>query len=290
VLHIAFNDARGVPHCLIELQADQTDYLQQVVDIDAQQKVHHFGLESVERLQEYRIGGPGCVKTAFAVVHHETNTLKAVIFAHKNDKPIRNGADLQGNVAGILREKANRAFKGDPTAMVFYEISSVPKSGMGPVLINTLLRNTQGFVPATLSPFRSVTENFPEFEGAMLSPEETLVLGFSHMMQRKNPTQRFHMGNGAIIRNINVNANTPDSEDGVKGRGMMVNYGYMNDASEQSSNRTKFHALNNQNNDLELLELMEPHLLKRVLNCVQAGALPHFVSPAMADRMQALTA
>lgn len=277
MIHIPFNDVSG-HYDLTELSVDHTDYLSQIA---GQDRVHTFGAQTVDELCEYRIGGDASAKTAFAVVNTDTQKVGAVIFGHKTKKTINTGADLQGNVAEILREKASAAFEGTPTAMVFYTISAFTR-GAGPLLVNTLIRHTDGFQPATLSPLRTLRDAYPNVDVGDLKAEEKTVLAFMHLLNREDPVQKFHMGNGAIIRDIKLDANDPDSEDGIKGLGVMVNYGYTGDLNTLSANKSTLSAINAGSEPREaLLELMEPALSRRLMTLVSGGVLKTLQTPRL---------
>lgn len=287
LLHIPFNDASGRPFCLIELAPDHTEYLHAVVNQRKDKIVHHLGLGSVEEMRDLRVPmGPGFAKAAFATVCHQTNKLGSVIFGHKNDRTITSGADLQGDVHAILHQKANTPFDGAPTAMVFYEITSLmPNTGAD--LIMQLLHNIKGFVPATLSPLRTVRRDFPQLIDATLSSEETLALAYKHLLGRSDHVQKFHMGNGAIIRDIKLNANTPDSDDGVLGKGIMINYGYTDDVSTLETNRAKLKTITSGAAPAEdILHLTELPLVQRVMDVVSMGALKALYPQELVDGMK----
>lgn len=285
MLSVDFHDASGVPHSVIELRPHDVDYLQQIVDIPAERKVHPFGTESVEQLIEYRVGGPGFVKSAFAAVNNRTNRVSSVIFGHKTKKPIHNGADLQGDVASILLEKAVTPFTGHSTANVFYEISSIPRAGTGGMLIRQLLKKMQG-QSATISPFRFLVEAYPAMANASLSDEETMVLSFLHLLTCKDGVQVFHMKNGAIIRDIKLNANTPQSQDGTRGFRVMINYGYSSKIDTLENNRAKLTAITNGDKPEALIELMEFHLVERVMRLIEKAVLKHLYPANLADNLK----
>lgn len=283
MLHVPFNTASG-HYCLLEISADDDHYLGQIAGKD---RVHMFGADTPENLRQYRIApGQSYTKTAYAIINSR-NEIESVIFGHKTAKKIVTGADLQGNVDSILKEQANIAFEGTPSAIAFYSISAFTR-GAGPALINQLLDNCpRELVAATLSPLRSMRKTWQSYADASLSREEKTVLAFLHLMNRDNDVQKFHMGNGAVVRDINIDANTPDSIDGVEGMGVMPNYGYTTDKTVREANKKKLHAINTGVEPEEnLVHLMESSMVNRVMSYISAGAMAAAVAPGLTDRLQ----
>ncbi len=298
MLYVTFNDAAtGRDYALVEIRADMHAPL--LAQIAGKDRVHTFGAGSVDELLEYRIGGKGYAKTAYAVID-STQTVESVIFGYKTGTTITSGADMPGNVDTILRARAttplsrsdndggDNATGGDSGGIAFYSISAFV-SGGGPRLINTLLANCPaGVQPGTLSPLRTLRKAFPHLADAALGHEEKTVAAFLHLMSCKDPVQAFHMGNGAVVGQINTDANTPHSEDGREGYGVMANYMYTVDADVRGRNRALFHAVAREAAPREaLIDLMDTQLAQRAVGLMAKRVMDTLYEPSLVDKLQA---
>lgn len=258
----------GARYVLREVRPDDHVILTQMVGND---RVHDFGAQDLESLLKYRVGGKGCAKTAFALLAGNGSELRSVIYGYKTSQTISTPADIPGNVDVILKHPSRAAFEQAPTAMVFYSISSLIR-GFGQPLINALLEKVDGFVPATLSPMRSLRASFSELAGTTLNERQKIALSYLHLLDAGterpcNDVQAFHMGNGARIGDINVDANTPDSVDGVDGLGVMINYVYPTSQVERANNRATFKAIvKGGKRPEDVIDLMDVTLRHRLAN------------------------
>lgn|GEM_PF-3075265 len=293
MLHIPFELAvsgdepdKTIPCCLVELSVNDTHYLSQIAGHD---RVHSFGAQTVDDLCKYRVGGRA--KAAFAIVSHAEDKVEAVIFGHRSNKPIKNGKDLQGNVAKILHEKTSKRFDGQTTAMVFYTISAITDTkGTGQALIDKLLETDHGFLPATLSPLRTLSDAYPgisQRQFARMAREEKQMLAFLHLLNFKDVVQGFHMGRGAIIRDIKLDANLANSQDGILGRRVMVNYGYIGgDLSVLAENKSILRSIKASGQKQDIIRLVERPLAKHLTRLVASGVMKQYYPAGFADNIK----
>lgn len=208
-------------------------------------KVHP--LETMDELVNYRLGNENDNKRAYGLIIDipgQDPEILSVIYTHWS-KQGHNAANLDeqklpGNVADILIEEVQPLNEQADTG-IFYSISSF-FPGAGVELIKSLrselggdqnAAEMDGSTPAlsTLSPFRSfgnwVAEQGEDVpEAPELRQEFLEAAALRYLDEVSDPVQKFHMGNGAYIGKINIDSNTPESQDGAEGLGLLINYVY----------------------------------------------------------------
>ncbi len=272
-----------------------TDMHEQLV---GQDKVHDFGARTINELKTYRLGPFDCNKSALALVNpHGENggrdILAAIYIYWQNDGggPIEDPRHLRGNVAEILRQKIFPETNDGPQAAIFYSISAFSGlKGAGEMLISRMhefLTETMKpeLVFSTLSPLRNLGEWLADMNGkdhALTNARQTEVTlrtaALEFLLNNRDSVQSFHMGNGARIGDINLNANSAGSKDDVLGHNVMVNYLYSRDAAEVAANRDMYKravAMQREGKVSEarsvLFGMMSPHLQDETVN---AGRMP----------------
>lgn len=237
----------------VSISGRDADLQSQLLNKD---RVHDFGVRNVDELHEYRLGVPSSsTKTAYALVNPRNEDGKRDILAaiytywqRGEDNLAENYNALAGKVNLILHEPVRNNEAQNPKAAIFYSISTFDKmKGAGQMLIERVHASLTGDLPqgtvlSTLSPLRGLRE---WLKNGGAEPEQMTASGLRGAAMRflfanKNDVQSFHMGNGAMIGAIRLCANTPGSEDDVKGCNVMVNYVYAPDPARLVANRIQY--------------------------------------------------
>lgn len=236
---------------LVTPEPDNTD-LHALLTGPRRDKVHPIA--TPDELLTHRLGMPGDTKQTFALtVPNGANggrDVAAVVYTHLSRRAMTNGETderaLPGNVADILNTPAGPA-TAEPNTIIFYSISSfVPRAGKNLLngLLNIVRTSPQDVTTATLSPLRSLKDwmldvSSGRYGHAPLADDHAMRhIALKCLLDNHNDVQRFHMGNGAYVGDINLRANTPDSKDGWHGLQVMVNYVYPRDPQEQAYNKS----------------------------------------------------
>ena len=265
-----------------------TGILEQLIGKD---DVHDFGVRSVDELREYRIAERGGNKMCVAAVNPFTPSrvpqVLSAIYVNKqiapipileyegmngHAKPVYDYRALEGDVDKILHTRCN-FIDALVSALIFYSITNIKMEGTnipvlkgsGEILINRLFgvvetliaagELPQNIVTSTLSPLRAMRSAWKK-SGYNLdtADDHTMtMLAVALLMQGVDGVQRFHGGNGIDIGDIKLRANTPQSLDGIKGAGVMVNYVYRPDPAERAARQQLFRAR-------KFDQLLAPHL------------------------------
>lgn len=218
---------------------------EKLVSAEGRDKVHP--LETMEELVDTRLGTENDNKRTYALTLDLPGcdpVVLAVIYTHwsvqGHDAFNVNEAALPGNVADILAEPS-QALEQEADTGIFYSISSF-FPGAGGALIKALrthlggdaeqkLENSKQPVLSTLSPMRGfgkwlTTQDddipaAPDMRAAFLKAAAT-----EYLDENIDAVQGFHMGNGAYIGKVNLDANDAGTKDAQQGLGVMINYVY----------------------------------------------------------------
>jgi hypothetical protein len=198
-------------------------------------RVHEFGADNIENLRGYRLGDRDASKTCYAMIGDD-GCVHSAIYVKRDCHDVSSGfRALNGDVKGILSarvEDLNQA----PRSLIFYSISNITEErGMGQLLVRNLhthlTREHPGVVLSTLSPLRSFERDIEHLgEGQ----QRRAVL--SYLFDIKDGVQKFHMGNGAVIGDIKLKADTMGAARA------MVNYVYHPDPAVLAQNAKAFKA------------------------------------------------
>ncbi len=152
---------------------------------------------------------------------------------------------LAGNVHGILQQGCE-TMDAITRSLIFYSITNIKiegtqtpvLKGSGEILIGGLFpfvseliqtgRLPADVITSTLSPLRSLRTAWKdsEFDLDAIDDDTKRMLAIAHLLTGRDGVQRFHGSNGVIVGDIKLNANVPESEEGIKGAGAMINYVY----------------------------------------------------------------
>lgn len=232
-----------VPSAFAEVTAEAPREI--VTQLAGRDRVHVSGADSEDALRRYRLGNPHTNKTSYAMVGDD-GRVHSAIYVKRDKHDVTGGyRALNGNVRGILSAPVAPLLY-DPTSLIFYSISNITEErGMGQLLVRNmhahLTQEYRGVDYSTLSPLRTLDayleqsavkqEEFAAFSAAV--QRRTILY---YLMTVADPVQKFHMGNGAIIGDIKLGADT-------KGQtAAMVNYVYPADRAELSENAKAFKA------------------------------------------------
>lgn len=234
----------------------------QIEVLVGQDAVHSAGVQSVDDLLEHRLGGYDYNRSCFAVRNKE-GELQSAIYLHKTYAPIASPRDLSGNVRDILSTPAVRMVDALPTSIIFYSITRLgPVKGAGEVLIRKLHDHLTTTYPnavlSTLSPLRQPAGDKPGIDHFLPQGwksmddvrQRAMVLAF--LLRKCEGVQSFHMGNGAIIGDIKLDA------DSVGLHRVMVNYLYNADMTRLTANGVAFR---NAASPASMLALVSPALI-----------------------------
>lgn len=218
---------------------------QKLVSAEGRDKVHP--LETMDELVNTRLGTENDSKRTYALTLDLPGcdpVVLAVIYTHwsvqGHDAFEVNEAALPGNVADILAEETSVLDEQADTG-IFYSISSF-FPGAGGQLIKALRTHLGGDmdqkseqvkqpVLSTLSPMRGFAKwmaaqdkdvpAVPDLRAAFLEAAAN-----EYLEENIDAVQGFHMGNGAYIGKINLDANEAGTKDAEQGLGVMINYVY----------------------------------------------------------------
>ena len=160
--------------------------------------------------------------------------------------------EVPSNIFSILNPKRKHVISKNFTTAVFYSISNCQKGlkgiSFGNFLIKQVVIELKKEFPylktfVTLSPVPKFskwlkekdikfTKKLTNYSSIKRNEKEILAYAKEYFFKAKqndnypiDPVQRFHLSNGAILENINLNADL--SENGIKNSlGLMVNYKY----------------------------------------------------------------
>lgn len=243
---------------VVEIEPDNVPMLEQLVDRDA---VHKHGVESVEALQKIRAGRWDDQKTVIALINPYTTTKKpqvlAAIYVYKQTSPVATFSDLAGSIPDIINPACSPVDMSKVAALIFYSISAMTDTkgmpllkGSGERLINGLFpflgeRIMKGQLPetivaSTLSPDRSLRKFYDGTDLDQFDDLALKALAVQQLVKGRDPVRNFHCGNGVMIGDVKLHANTPDSPDGRLGAGVMVNYIYHLDPQLRAALQTLY--------------------------------------------------
>jgi hypothetical protein len=233
-------------------EEQDSDLQAQLLDKDL---VHKFGVQTPDELKAYRLGSPASNKTAYALINPEAKDGQRQILAaiytywqHETPSYITDYRDLAGNVSRILHSPVMAQRPSVERAAIFYSISTFNvMSGAGQMLIDRLHTQqtqqlNQGVVLSTLSPLRG----FAEWLKTQVATRESFddhglkQAALTFLLANADGVQRFHMGNGAMIGDINLDANEKGSADDVLGHNTMVNYVYARSPAVVAAHRARY--------------------------------------------------
>ncbi len=292
---------------LVEICPGDVDLARQLIGRD---RVHTFGTDTLENLQRYRLGGPNGNKTAYALIDpqgEQGRQVLSAIYVYWETKPVKSFGDLNGDVADILGKPCGLRSSG-PTSTAFYSISGFPNAmpGAGEMLITRLHEHLTQTMPdcvlSTLSPVRTMRHWYEPLTkkawdsglpahavSDVLDDPSLKRLVLAHLLSNKNPVQIFHMGNGAIIGDIKLKANSAGSEDDADGMGIMINYVYDRDSAVLKDNRVFYR-------QERLLDLVSDHVkqelgvenLKLTMRTIiRSGGREMIATPSLSHRLLA---
>lgn len=197
---------------------------------DGMDKVHT--ITGKDELLAKRLGYANHNKRCFALVSGEGEGLKTLAAIYTYAASISDADEtwkmLPGKIAPIV-EAPSEEMTGEPKVIAFYSISSFG-IGVGKQLIKSLYAqftsaaNTP--ILTTLSPLRTLKDYVGEQGFAGYSEDAKLAKVIEYLKERKDAVQRFHLGNGAQIGAIHLNAAEPGTKDGDLGLGVMISYRY----------------------------------------------------------------
>lgn len=262
-----------------------------MADIEAlvgKDAVHAAGTQSVEEIIKYRLGGAAFNRTCFAVRDLGSGELQSAIYVQKTYNHITTPRDLPGNVRDILSTPVAEMVDALETVFAFFSITRLGKvKGAGEVLISKvhdlLSQGYPNAVRTTLSPLRQPTDGTPGIDDYLQdhapdwdvisdTQRRTHVLNF--LLQKREGVECFHLGNGADIGDIKLNA------DLVGRRRVMVNYRYSMDKAAMRSNALTFR---NAANPVDLLPLVSPLLARETqIHRLYGQAIPDSYTSAAA--------
>lgn len=250
---------------LVEITRDSP--LSDIEALVGKDAVHTVGTQSVEELIQYRLGGAAFNRTCFAVQDTQSGKLQCAIYVHKAFNHIKTPRDLPGNVRDILSTPAAEMVDALVSAFGFFSITRLRDfKGAGEVLISNVHDAlSQGYpnaVRTTLSPVRQpaggkpgiddyLDEHAPDWDVISDAQKRAHVLAF--LLQKREGVQSFHMGNGAIIGDIKLDA------DSVGRYRAMANYLYDMDKESMSANAAAFR---NAASPVDMLALVSPCLVQ----------------------------
>jgi hypothetical protein len=264
--------AEGLTLRLLTASEEDSALRRQIIGRD---DVHDFGQRSDAELLTYRIGGPRANKRAFALCD-ENNAgspeILAVLYTYWSALPGGMDADDYDGIP----EKAQEILQAPlvdverPGVVVCYSITNFQiLPGTGEMLIAKLLEGVANTMPdlrvATLSPLRRLdawlnTQNGAghNLAGDALRDATLRYLLANSQLPRdfQDGPERFHLGNGAYIGAIRLDAGAVGSRDEREGRNVMITYGYPLDPERRGYNRMRYRAG-------EIYELLSGDLQRR---------------------------
>lgn len=224
--HAAF---QGVQLALITPDDTNADLHDALV---AGERVHE--VSGAQNLTRYRLGYMQSNKRCFALV--EGRKILSAIYTYAAQ-----GNVLPGHVGHILNEPSQK-LQLLADVIAFYSISNMSdRKGVGQLLIRSLhaefVKSSAPPILTTLSPLRSfrawIEEQGHDLSGIRDKAAEYLKL-------KRDPVQKFHQGNGAIVGAIHIDANAPGTRDAIDGHGVMISYRYPRQSEYLDENRAAF--------------------------------------------------
>jgi hypothetical protein len=193
----------------------------------------------LEAFQKMRLGHGGQNKNCYVTLrpcHEPENLVNASLYTYVQTSIVHDERDLMGDMSRILSCPATD-LATDPTAIIFYSIASFEGStrGAGGDLINQVYdrHKDKGIWLSTLSPLRGFNAwlrpqmSCEDIESLYHDESALKKHALRYIFSMENKVQQFHMKKmGAYIGDINLNANTKNSEDFREGMNVMVNYVY----------------------------------------------------------------
>jgi|GEM_PF-3100702 len=225
---------------------NDTDIIQQLMSESKRDKVHPIPGTIVEFI-DFRVGTTNDTRQTWVRLDTAGN-VKSALYSARFDRPLISPVDFCGDIAHILSTPSKHAGNSDPKSIIFYSISSFGR-GEGETTISQVhehFNDTRIYKTAprlsTLSPLRAPPHPKNSAESTNFSnwlkkqhsnphilkgdKEQLAQYAFAYLAENIHGVQRFHMGNGAEISDLNFNANAIGSADDIFGMNMMVNYGY----------------------------------------------------------------
>lgn len=247
----------------LEITNTSPDYI--VGQLVGHDRVHVKGARSVDEIRRCRLGGDGYDRTCFALAGTD-GTVHSAIYVYKMFEKVKSDVDYHGDVAGILAQDSIED-KRDPKALIFYSISNITNvMGAGQRLVGDLysyLTHNHPYAKrSTLSPLRDFDEKFSPEEAhrfEALNTQEKMRRVLDHILSASNPVQNFHLGNGARIADIKLDAGdlSVDPVSGTSRRhAAMVNFAYDVDADTLRTNAQNYVAIKKllRNTEMDPLE------------------------------------
>ncbi len=262
---------------LLEITSESPDHM--ISALIGRDEVHSTGVDTKENLLKYRVGGEAFNRSCFAVQDF-SGELQSAIYLHKDYAQVKTPRHLCGNVNGILSGEARHMAEQKPLSIIFYSITRLgAMKGAGEILIGQLHKHLTEKYPetvlSTLSPLRQPKDKFGidiflseacPFPAEQMHADEKRAHALAFLTLKKEGVQNFHMGNGAIIGDIKVDA------DRVGTHRLMVNYIYSPDAAELKANAAQYR----NSSGLDILKLASPHLVQEARSQISFSNLPRF--------------
>jgi hypothetical protein len=181
----------------------------------------------------------------------ENGEVEAALYTARFNKNIMTEADFCGNAEKILTGAPCKVKGDEKPSFIFYSISSF-KRGAGEGLIGAVRgameESSPDMTASTLSPLRvaggkpAEDRNFTDWLKTEITgdvndirsdTERLKGYALQYLSENRHLVQKFHMGNGAYIGDVNVNANVKESADYTDGMNVMMNYVYPGEAMRQ---------------------------------------------------------
>ncbi len=217
----------------------------------------------------------------------ENGVVEAALYTARFNKNIMTEEDFCGDVEKILTDTPCKAKgKGRPS-FIFYSISSF-KRGAGEALIGAVrgaMEDSSSHMTAsTLSPLRvagnkpAEDRNFTDWLKNKITgdvndirPDTDRLKGYAlqYLSENRHLVQRFHMGNGAYIGDVKLNANDKGSADYTNGMNVMMNLVYSGE-----SVRTKLQKAYHDDG----MMFMAPHLVDQANRAQNRTVFKPFIS------------
>ena len=262
---------------LVEITSESPDEM--ITSLIDRDEVHNTGVDTKDNILKYRVGGDAFNRSCFAV-QNCSGELQSAIYLHKDYAAIKTPRHLCGNVNGILFSEACHMAEQKPRSIIFYSITRLgTMKGAGEILIGQLHKHLTekypGTVLSTLSPLRQPKDKFGidtflseacPFPAEQMHADEKRAHALMFLTLKKEGVQNFHMGNGAIIGDIKVDA------DRIGTHRLMVNYIYSPDSAELKANAAQYR----NSAGLDILKLASPHLVQEARSLVSFSNLPKF--------------
>lgn len=121
--------------------------------------------------------------------------------------------DIPGHV-GVLKDEEPKRYKSagknQQDAVILYTISGGPVGKAGAELVKRLADEFNGAVlVSTLSPIRELYKDIPKEAFSEMTGTDIKQCVLDYLSKGKDPVANFHLGNGAMIGDININLHDP---------------------------------------------------------------------------------